>query len=302
LTGSIVALWERFWFRTIPPQIYAVLRIALGLVGTGTLLGLSDITTHWDPAGLVPTGGASAIKAWVLARDAGMVAGVALWAGCLVAFVAMTAGIRTAFTVPMAFVSLILQLRWNPQPLSGAHQAMQGFLFCLMWANSGSVWSVDAWLARRRSAASPAAAPVSIAPLRLIRYQVALVYLASGLWKLYNPFWRDGSAVYYVLQNNVFRRFPAVPGVEAFAPVATYTTLFWEVAFAPLLLYRRTRVIALTVGVLIHLGMFALLEIGPFHLVMLASYLAFLDPGTVARHGARSSPQRPAEATAFQGQ
>jgi hypothetical protein len=193
----------------------------------------------------------------------------------------MTIGYKTALTVPLALVSHLVQLSWNFLPLSGAHQAMQGFLFCLMWADCGAVLSLDAWLTRRHCGVQPVP-KVSIAPLRLLRYQLALIYFASAIWKLYDPLWRNGTAVYYVLNQNVFQRFPgSAPLPDWLTAPATYGTLLFELGFAFLLVVPVLRRFALIGGVLLHVGMLALLEIGPFHLVMLAGYLSFLNPESV---------------------
>jgi uncharacterized membrane protein YphA (DoxX/SURF4 family) len=119
--------------------------------------------------------------------------------------------------------------------------------------------------------------------LRLIRFQVALIYLNAGLWKIFNPLWREGAAVHYVVQNNVFRRLPQgmpLPFDHAIS-LLTYGTLAWELTFAFLLLFPPTRRVALVAGILIHLGMLSTIEVGPFHFMMLASYLAFLQPESV---------------------
>ena len=119
--------------------------------------------------------------------------------------------------------------------------------------------------------------------MRLIRFQVALIYFNAGLWKIFNPYWRDGSAVHYVVQSNVYRRLAhGMPlAFDQLVSVLTYATLVWELTFAFLLLFSRTRRIALIVGILIHLGMLSAIEVGPFHFVMLTSFLAFLEPEDV---------------------
>jgi hypothetical protein len=58
----------------------------------------------------------------------------------------------------------------------------------------------------------------------------------------------------------------------------TYLTLLWEIAFPFLLWNRTTRAAALLTGIGMHLGIWATMEVGPFSWVMLASYVAFLDP------------------------
>ena len=188
----------------------------------------------------------------------------------------------------LALVTSLMQVSWNYLPLSGADGALKAFLFCLVWADCGSVWSIDAWIAKRRGVAPASNSTYVIAPLRLLCFQVALIYLNAGLWKLMNPYWRDGSAVHYVLESNVYHRFPfGFPVSEAVTTALTYGTLLWELAFAPLVLFAPTRRIALTLGILNHVGMLLTIEIGPFHFVMLASYLAFLDPHVVPELPAR---------------
>src|SRR5262249_25604681 len=45
-----------------------------------------------------------------------------------------------------------------------------------------------------------------IAALRLVRLQIAVVYLATACWKLSGRDWRDGTALYWVLQDPKYQR------------------------------------------------------------------------------------------------
>ena len=302
--------WMNWWFAPVPPHVYALLRITLGIAGCFIFLTRSDVSALWDPTGLVRTdAGASALKQWLVANGLGGLAGGALYAGSLAILVAMTVGIWSRVTVPMAFAVAVVQVRWNPLPTTGADNVLRALLFCLMWVDTGAVWSLDARRRRRSepSRADLAGAPSSppprsvIAPLRLMRFQIALVYLSAGLHKLDNLAWRDGSAVHYVLSSNVHQRVPYFipPGLEWLPTTATYITLLWELTFAILVLVPAGRVIALVAGILVHLGMFVFMEVGPFHLVMLASYPAFLSPRTVEALGRRlglAAPPRAEEA------
>lgn len=283
---ELLQRWEEFWFAEVPPHTYALLRIAFGAVGCITLIGLGDLSTFWFLDGLVPLNvGAMSLKQYLFAHGLGDPAGVALYALTVVAFIAMMIGLQTRLAVPTALFTSLLHVSWNYLPLSGSDAALRVFLFCLVWTDCGSVWSVDAWLAARRDgAARTPLEKVSMAPLRLIRFQIALIYLNAGLWKIFSPLWRSGSAVHYVVQSNVYRRLPdgMPPQFDQFVTLLTYGTLAWELTFAFMLLFAPTRRIALILGVLIHLGMMATIEVGPFHLMMLASYIAFLQPETVS--------------------
>jgi len=249
-----------------------VLRIAFGVISCLSLLGVGNLSEFWDLDGFVPTDRGVGLKPFLALYGLGNFGGRALFFGSFTAYLCMAVGFQSPWAVALSLAASITELSWNYFPLSGAYTTNQVMLFCLIWADCGSVWSVDAWLKRRRSDES-AVSPALIAPLRLLRFQVALIYLNTGLRKLFVDQWRNGTAVYYVVNNNVFRRFPFhIPaGLEWCATLLTYFTLFWEIGFIFMILYGPTRRVALIVGVLLHLGMFAVIEIGFGVLLILAS-------------------------------
>jgi hypothetical protein len=283
--AGVPGAWNRCWFDEVPPHVFALLRIAFGLLGLLGLAGVTPVSMYWSPDGLAPVPGPGVgLRAAVQAAGLGWLAGAAFFAVMAASFLAMTVGYRSALAVPACFFGSVLQSHWNHLPLSSAHQVTVTLLFCLMWADTGAAWSVDRWLARRRGG-SGRWERQPVWPLRLFQCQVALVYLSAGLWKLAGPMWRDGSAVHWAASLNTFHRLPIADPPEAASAmtVLTYLTLLWELAFAPMLLLRATRRLALLAGVCVHLGLWLVLEIGPFSWVMLASYLAFLDPHAAAR-------------------
>jgi hypothetical protein len=297
LGSRVLHSWERFWFDEIPPHIYALLRIAFGAVALGSLLGVRDFSTYWALDGLVAIDSPGPdFRPFLLRHGVSLLAGRLIFFGSLASFVCMTVGLRSALTVPLSFVCSLLELSWNYLPLSGAYQTVQVALFCLIWADCGAVWSVDAWLERRRfwkSGEGPL--PWAIAPLRLIRFQIGLLYLNAGLWKLLNAPWRDGSAVHYVLDNDAFRRLPFDMPVtlDWLMTLLTYGTLIFEIGFPVFYLFRPTRKTILLAGIALHLGLWAGIEVGPFPFVMFASYGAFLDPWWVERFSRRFGHQMP---------
>jgi hypothetical protein len=281
MSRRLVALWESFWFRPIAPHLYAVLRIVFGILGLAGLFGVADLGMFWAYDGLMApphTRAHDIVNAVAGANAAPMVVLLA----CVAAYVLMTLGIATPVTVPLAFAAALAQMHWNRLPLSAAFQTHLNLLFCLALAECGRVWSVDAWWRRERGAAD--SRPTVIWPLRLFRFQVAMIYGATGLWKFQDVHWRDGSALHYVLSNTQFRRFPydPPPWSSELLTIATYTTLAWEILFPVLILWRPTRWLALVLGIVMHTTMMVALELGPFSLVMMASYLAFLDPDRVS--------------------
>jgi hypothetical protein len=265
----------------IPPHSYALLRIVLGVVGLASVLGLTPVGLYWPLDGLAPLpGDGIGIRSWLAQHGLGTAAGTALFAWLLGAFTAMTLGLRSDLAVFLCFAGLVVQAHWNTLPLSSAHQVMTVLVFCLLWAETGSVWSLDA---RWRRVAPRASQPAW--PLWLMRCQIAIVYLSSGLHKLGSPAWRDGTAVHWALNLNAFHRFPwpLPPQLAPFEVLLTWGTLLFELAFWLLILFRRTRPFALAAGVALHAGLFLALELGPFSLLMIASYACYLDPERTAR-------------------
>jgi len=262
----------------IPPHSYALLRIVLGAVGLLSMAGLTPLRLYWPLDGLsaLATDG---IRALIAERGLGTLVGNALFVWLLCSFSAMTVGLRSDVAVLACFIGLVAQTHWNGLPLSSAHQVMTVLLFCLIWVETGQAWSLDAKWNPTEHRQQP------VWPLWLMRCQVAIVYLGSGLYKLAYPSWRDGSAVHSALNLNAFHRFPWAWPVQ-FAPVEallTWGTLLFELSFAVLVLFRRTRPLALIAGVGLHLGLFATLELGPFSLLMIASYICYLDPDRTAK-------------------
>jgi len=278
--------WLRSWWAEIPPHPYALLRIALGAGGLLALVGLTPFELYWPLDSLTPlvTPSSGWPKYWLVEHGLGTAAGWALYLSLWVVFVAMTIGVFSELAVLGAFVGQILHAHWNTTPLSAAHQLETVLVFCLLWAPTGRVWSVDQWWRKKTGAPAPSGlAPAW--PMMLMRCQVALIYLSSGLHKLAFSAWRDGSAVYWSLALNDFHRIPWTipPSAVPFLAILAWGTLFFELLFPVLVFFRRTRMATLVAGIGLHLGLWATLELGPFSWIMLASYIAFVDPERLSK-------------------
>jgi hypothetical protein len=293
---SLRARWELFWFEPVPVEIFAVLRIVFGILGLVSLAGQLPTSTFWRPDGIVPIPSPGGFRETVINMGLGVPVGEFLFWGFAAALLAMTVGLGSRLVVPLAFAFANVQFLWGRLQLSGANAVFVVMLFCLVWAETGATLSIDAWLERRRTRRPPNAAPklATVLPLRMIQLQLAVIYFNSGLFKIHDASWRDGTALHWAMTNNVFHRFPfALPLVnDATLTAATYTTVFWEIGFPFLLLNRFTRRIALVVGVILHLGIWTMMEVGPFSPIMLAAYIAFLNPQHVTQWVSRMNSSR----------
>jgi hypothetical protein len=189
-------------------------------------------------------------------------------------------------------------------------------LFCV-FADLSQHWSLDSWWRRRRQAASiyPVAvtrlvpgwlsAAAHNAAVVLCGYQVILIYVNSGTYKFMGKEWLDGSALYYALNLDVFRVFPVLSDlawhVTPFVAVGSWISIWAQLLFPLLLLWRPTRYAALVVIMGMHLGIGFFLGLWPFSIAMIALDLVFIRDASWERafawvrraaHAARTSMVR----------
>jgi hypothetical protein len=126
---------------------------------------------------------------------------------------------------------------------------------------------------------------------KLVLYQVVVMYVATGLQKTVSSAWTPwggGSALHGILQSPQWTRFHDLPlgMLEVFTRVGSVVTWTWEIAFFVVLVRPRWRVCMALVGVGLHFGIFALMEVGVFSFITLALYPALFS-GDEWRSGAQ---------------
>lgn len=181
----------------------------------------------------------------------------------------------------------------------------------LMLMPTGRGLSLDArWRGKRR--------PVPVWCRRIIQLQLAAVYVATGVLKT-GETWKDGTALYYALVNPYNRHFAMEHALALAQPWVlrpmTWAARVWEASFGVFLLLHWLRELLgrprrfpdlrkpfLGFGVLMHVGIQAMLYVAWFTPLTLAAYAAFLTPDEVHRLGAwRRRREREAGEGAGQG-
>jgi hypothetical protein len=104
------------------------------------------------------------------------------------------------------------------------------------------------------------------------------IYFFNGLYKLVGPEWRAGDSLHYVLGDVALTRFSAtlVPLPIDVTRALSWTVMTWEVSFPLFVLWKWPRRLALTFGVLFHLGIFVTMELGMFVPYALCMYLPLI--------------------------
>jgi hypothetical protein len=287
-----LSLWQRFWHVPLRAERLALMRILLGLA-----LLVDQALQTWPyfldlfgPNGLAPAGLHEPLqfRRWRLttlvfytddptilyAVFAAWVSVAALW----------TIGWHTRLMGVALWLLTMCFLNRNPYILNSGDRLLQVGLFLLMLSPCGKALSVDAWLHRRRTG-EKGPTYTEAWPVRLVQIQLCTIYLSTGLLKLMGdwgpgqPFrmegtWWDGTTIHDVLNFVCMSRYSYAQLPVPFwitAPL-TYLTVWWEALFPLLVLFRVTRTPALFLGVAIHLGIYATVEVGGFSFFVLSFY------------------------------
>lgn len=158
--------------------------------------------------------------------------------------------------------------------MDGGNNLSEILLFYLLFMNtSGAPLGLEKYPKLRALAVG-----FSNAAFFLSRFQVFIVYLTVGLYKLNGGLWQNGMALYYILQSKDYTH-PTLGGFLVAHPwlamAGTYYTLVFQAMFPYFVWNRRTRPLILLMGTTLHLGIAFVMGLFTFGLVMCASYFVF---------------------------
>lgn len=289
--------WVRSWSAEEPPLTLAIVRIAVGL----TLL--LECSSLWAPdvldplftplsAGGLATGDGgvwvSALGGPTAATAPGLLAAISALSVCLVV------GLGGRLT-SLLLLQALIALHALPYDVGGGvDRLLINVVFLLLLGQSTATLSVDC---RLRTGAWRSQAPVRAFPRYLMVVQLVVLYVTAGALKTSGWGW-PFPAVYRALQRPAYARWDGawLADVYPLTQLGTAVTWWWEATFFVLGLWfvarrgvfgdvwaaraRRwdLRWPYLGVGLIMHLSLLVMLNIGRFVPLTLCLYLAFVDP------------------------
>ncbi len=131
--------------------------------------------------------------------------------------------------------------------------------------------------------------------LSLARAQLLIAYLGAGVAKAVGEPWQRGDALSRVLLHPAWSDGFIAQWLLRHATVSswlTYLTVVWELAFVVLVLFRKTRPLALGLGVLFHVAIAQVMGLFFFSFAMVACYAFWLDESVVIRAGRSARAMR----------
>jgi hypothetical protein len=292
--------WDRFWFTPALPHTLAVLRIC----GGAMLLYTHAVWSINLNAFLGPNAWVNGRTAALLNRDADgnnyawsylyyVDSPALLWIlhiAALVVFAMLTIGLFTRVTSILAWLIAVAYCNRLTGTLFGLDQINVFIATYLMVGNSGGAWSVDRWLASRRTPSSIQQFALAHAPaistniaMRLLQIHMCVIYLFGGIHKMRGDTWWDGSALWYAFAQLEYQSIDMTWMAQHrwILALLTHITVFWEAYYCFLVWPKLTRPICLAMAVAVHLGIALFLGMKTFGLAMIIGNLAFVYPETV---------------------
>ncbi len=306
-----MSLWGRFvacLAHREPATPLALFRIATALVILVTLsdMLLTDtLAAIWYPTahgGIIDTLDEHWLIAALGGTDPAVVNG--LVAAVLVCAVLLLVGLGSRLAALVALQCCLALFSLHPGTGGGHDRLIVNGLWLLLLAPSDATLSLWSRI-RRGSWVSNTPAPAWVR--YLIIYQIVLVYTCTGIQKLGADWWPWGGlrAVYYSLLTPSWQRWESIAWVADLYPLTqagTAITLVWELTWGLVLLalwYRATRTrpgrlralfnrldvrrLYALVGVAVHVGIWAMMNLGPFSWITLTYYLCLWHHDEYAR-------------------
>lgn len=148
-------------------------------------------------------------------------------------------------------------------------------LFILGFSRSADHYSFDAWKKRSMSQWTPEKR--FITPLRMAQVLLSVIYVFGTASKL-NAGWYDGAALESVFVYEYMLGTPLTPVILSVIsfPAISAITIIVELLLVIGLWMRRTRTLAIILGIVFHLGIDATLAVDTYSYEMMALYTAFI--------------------------
>jgi len=273
---------QQSWHRPIRAETYAVLRIGFAscLLLEQLVQYLPNLSLFFGPDGMAPRGlnDGGTLDQWQWALllfnpDSMSV----VWAAFLLwmaATIAMLLGWRTRWVTVLVWLGAMCFITRNIMVKNSGDEVLRIALFVLMLSPCGEALSLDS--RREKTQSGPGLVPPW--GVRLLQWQLAFLYLSTGLAKANGDMWWDGSVVHYVIADVSMAHFsPGILTLPFFLTQAmTRFSLGFELLFLPLVLFRKTRFWVLAMGIGFHCGILLLIEAGWFGFYTMSLYLAFI--------------------------
>lgn len=284
------------WFGQVRTRPLSVFRIAFGLLLLKVAVYYLALgTIFYSDAGVSPL--AAVVENYPFRRVSIMHLLTEPWQVTtffilyILIVICVLVGYKTRFASILNFVFLLSIHVRNPYLLDSADDLMRLLSLWMIFIPLADYFSVDAWLAQRKNPEDTTIPKTTYAfPVRIIQFQVLIVYLFTGIFKLMGPVWRRGEGVWYALQLETLLQ-PSGALFFELSPLWVLQALSWftvivEVTLPFMLIapffQPHLKAIGILLGTMLHVGIAVLMSIPNFFPLMVISYLLFVEDSWIS--------------------
>jgi hypothetical protein len=264
---------DDWFFRDVDARSYTAVRVAFATVALAIWCDLWPLRyTFFADIGMfgAVSGPPTQLNVFALGNSTLLVNVVFL--SSLVAIVCLFLGILVRVTSILVYVWVVSYSTQTSAVLAGYDTVFRTTAFAVILSPAPAAWSLrPQWLTKTKQA-------LPRYGLRLLQWQLLLIYWCTVWLKAPDQYWRRGEVISYMLLSN-FSRFPTphAASLGLLNPLFTWGTLLIE-ALVPILLWQRhTRSLGVFLGFALHAGIAATTKLALFSLAMVPLYLAFFE-------------------------
>jgi hypothetical protein len=300
--AQLAEAFDRFCFDPIDLRLIGVLRIGYALLlGINVLAWAPDLLLFFGESGVMPFETARALSDpdtptlfAVLPHSDGVVQ--LAYAILLAHIVLLGIGWKARLQAVATYVWLVSFQNRHMMLFDGEDNVFRLLGLALIFLPLAHCCSLDAWLRRRRG--DPLPRRGSAWALRLIQFQMTVIYASTAWEKLLGNDWVDGNALYYVSRlDDLFGHYPIPASIlESLGTLQlmTWSVLATELSLPLLLWLPRTRRLGMLLALGLHLGIEYAMTLFLFQWVMLLGLLSFVrDEDIAALRGLVARLRRP---------
>lgn len=194
----------------------------------------------------------------------------------LAGIVALGAGFFTRVAALVVYVFHVSYSHFDFAVLHSWDALLRIYSFLILISPTEAVWS---WDQRRAARKGKPFEPPAIYGLRLMQWQLAVVYVSTVWLKVPDVNWRNGRLLSF-FQMSMYSRFPdstLLVKYEVLSDLLTFGSLAVELSVVFLLWSRRWRWVGASLGVSLHVGIALTSRLTVFSLCIVAPYFAFFE-------------------------
>jgi Vitamin K-dependent gamma-carboxylase len=290
---AIFQAWDRFFFMPTFGLTLGVFRFLFGIVVFISVLGVFPArATFYGPDAIVsPEMGQKAYSAYWSILGFNFLPlsepGMTIFFGLLMsAALMLSVGIFTRIANLVVFLGLFSLNNRNPYNVNAGDLLLRIDSLILLFSSSGTVFSLDRWIRRRRGGEGHEGL-ISPWPQRLLQLQLTYVYLSTVYLKCSGPTWVDGTALYYALRYQELKRFSFKFLFYSLWQIKlmTWAVMGGEFLMGTFVWVPKFRYPILAVAFLLHLGINLTMQFPVFQYIMLINLVLFVPPSDLERWG-----------------